>query len=98
MIEVGRYNKIPKSERFCPFCPISVEDEIHFLINCKSYNELRKQLLNSALKVKPYFSYYSERDKFCFLLSCENLVDEVAKFVWDAMELRKNLMTDTQDL
>ena len=34
MIEVGRHQKLPKSQRFCPFCPNIIEDEIHFLINC----------------------------------------------------------------
>ena len=44
MIKVGRYKKIPNPERFCPFCPSYVEDEIHSLINCRTYNETRKTL------------------------------------------------------
>ena len=64
------------------------------MINCKTYNEIRKTLLNSVLKLKPNFLYHNEREKLCFLLSCENLFDDVAKFVWDAMELRKHLTND----
>ena len=41
MIEVGRYKKITKSERFCPFCPRYMENEIHFLINCRTCNIVR---------------------------------------------------------
>ena len=90
MIEVGRYKKIPKSERFCPFCQSYVENEIHFLINCTTYNEKRKTLFDSGQKLKPNFSAY----KFTFLLSCENLCDKVANFVCHAMELRKCAMID----
>ena len=45
MIEMERYKKIPKTERFCPFCPSYVESEIHFLINCRTYHETRKTLV-----------------------------------------------------
>lgn len=40
-IEVGRHNKIPKENRFCPFCPTIVEDEKHFIMNCHAYNQRR---------------------------------------------------------
>ena len=76
MIEVGRYKKIPKSERFCPFFPSYVENEIHFLINCRTYNENRKTLFDSALKLKPNVSACTAQNKFTFLLSCENLCDK----------------------
>ena len=29
-IEVGRYKKMERHDRKCPFCPYEVEDEIHF--------------------------------------------------------------------
>ena len=35
MFETGRHQKVPKTERFCPFCYGMIEDEIHLLINCK---------------------------------------------------------------
>ena len=40
MIQTGRHQKVPKTERFCPFCYGMIEDEIHFLINCKQYDTL----------------------------------------------------------
>ena len=42
-IETGRH-AIPKThreKRFCPFCPEMVEDEHHFLFECKILQHLR---------------------------------------------------------
>lgn len=35
MIETGRHKGIEASLRHCPFCPNTVENEIHFLLDCK---------------------------------------------------------------
>ena len=44
MIEIGRHQRIDKSLRHCPFCPSEIEDELHFLIECKTYRSHRKEL------------------------------------------------------
>jgi hypothetical protein len=46
-IEKGRHSTpiIPANERYCPFCPQLVEDEIHFLVKCSLYNDERKIFL-----------------------------------------------------
>ena len=69
----------------------SIEDEVHFSINCRTYNETTNISLDSALKLNPHFSSNTAQEKFAFLLSCENLSVEVANFGWHAMELRKPL-------
>ena len=33
----GRYLKIAKDDRYCPFCPYAIETEKHFLLFCKSF-------------------------------------------------------------
>lgn len=43
MIEKGRPFKMEKSARKCPFCSV-FEDEIHFLLNCKTFLALRREL------------------------------------------------------
>ena len=40
-IEVGRYQKIPLEERICKQCQESLEDELHFVVDCTFYNDLR---------------------------------------------------------
>ena len=92
MIEVGRYKNIPKSERFCQFCTGIVEDEIHFLVRCKSYNTQRKILFDYALKLRPNFLYDSDIENFIYLLSCEDMCNTVAVFIWESMQQRKFLM------
>ena len=36
----GRRQGIDKDNRFCPFCPKSIEDEKHFLLQCEIYKIL----------------------------------------------------------
>ena len=49
MIETGRYqrSKIPADVRFCPVCAASeIENEEHFIINCKKYEHVREKFLD----------------------------------------------------
>ena len=69
MIETGRHQKVPKTERFCPFCYGMVEDEIHFLINCKQYDALRGPLFKECREARKNFSYYSNKEKFIFIMT-----------------------------
>jgi hypothetical protein len=42
MIELGRYQKIPREERLCEICQSGeVEDEYHFANSCKAYSNQR---------------------------------------------------------
>ena len=47
MIEKGRHLNLKKTDRKCPFCP-SLEDEIHFLLNCPTFSVLRDKMLSSV--------------------------------------------------
>ena len=89
LIEVGRYENIPKDQRFCPTCENKVEDKVHFLIECNAYDSLRKNLLHYALQCNPNLLNYNTLDKFRYLMTCHSLQDAIAKFVHNAMEQRK---------
>ena len=43
-IEKGWHQRIDKNNRFCLFCPKSIEDEKHFLLQCEIYKILREIL------------------------------------------------------
>ena len=88
MIETGRHKKLTASERFCPFCLTQVEDEIHFVIKCQIYDALRKPLVEACMTLHQNFEYYTDREKFIFILTTENLQIILAKFVFQAEELR----------
>ena len=40
MIEKERHQSIEKQSRFCPFCENQLEDEIHFLLDCRAFTHL----------------------------------------------------------
>ena len=63
-IETGRHINIPKELHFCPFCPNSIESEIHFLIECRTYKTLRDEILHQLTRHKPSFEYYTQIEKF----------------------------------
>ena len=50
MIEKGRHLKIDKTQRFCPFCPRSIETELHFLLHCKTYSHARTLVVRTQSK------------------------------------------------
>ena len=88
MIEVGRHQKLPKTQRFCPLCPQLVEDEIHFLINCNQYAALRNPLLETCRELRQNFQFYNEKEKFVFMMTCNDTAFLLAEFLSKAMELR----------
>ncbi len=47
-LETGRYERLPVSSRVCPFCTDHVEDEMHVLLSCPLYNDIRAYLFDKA--------------------------------------------------
>ena len=44
MIEIGRYDQIPREDRLCSICRCNqIEDEHHFLFVCPKYSILRDE-------------------------------------------------------
>ena len=62
-IETGRYgnDRVDRSLRICTFCDSQeVEDEIHFVLTCNRYTDLRKRFLQKY--------YYSRPRMYKFIL------------------------------
>lgn len=66
-IETGRYNNKKRNERCCSFCNGSIEDEYHFILECKTYVNLRKQF------IKPYYWVKPSMYKLIQLFSVNNI-------------------------
>ena len=43
-LETGRYTNLPENERVCFNCKDCVEDEMHVLLKCPVYNNVRNDL------------------------------------------------------
>jgi hypothetical protein len=62
IIELGRYQKIPREERLCEICQ-SGEDEYHFANSCKAYSNQRENF------------YTTLRNKLTIITDQAQLVD-----------------------
>ena len=81
--------KTPKDKRFCPFCPNKVEDEIHFLLECSTYNIPRNELMNNI--ENPPAPHVPIQDKFKEIMSPKN-AQFVAKTVDTLFQIRNFLV------
>ena len=88
-IETGRFNQTKLEERVCECCNVGqIEDELHFLIKCNLYTELRNRLFVKISRTKPEFLNMNDKDKFIYLM--KNVTYAVASFIKNAWELRKS--------
>ena len=91
MIEVGRHKGIVKTQRYCPFCQNQdVEDEIHFLITCPTFNILRNNTLSNYEKGIISHPFITVKEKFVSLMQDPTL--SLAKFIHKGFELREFLV------
>ena len=88
-IELGRRDGTPREERTCQICHDGVEDEIHLLVKCKQYEELRAPLINMCRELKPQFCYYTDKEKFMFIMKTPLLTDVMTKFLTKTMNDRE---------
>ena len=94
MIEKGRHLKIERNRRFCPYCPRSIEDEKHFLMECKSFNNLRNDLFDNAKLKVPRFTLLCRTEKFITLMGNSSICGRTAEFVFNALGLRDFLLNN----
>ena len=90
-IEVGRYYSIPRSERLCKICNSKndVEDEIHFLLYCHTY-QVPRHLLHKLARIEiNEFDNLSDPGK-CNLFT--KMYKQLAMYISDAWKLRNNIL------
>ena len=51
-IEQGRYNKTNRNRRTCKLCINEIEDEMHFILLCPSYVNLREKKISNRITGK----------------------------------------------
>ena len=89
-IETGRFTipKTPEDLRICDHCiQNSVENELHILLHCDQYNDLRKTLFIKINDRNTLFTNYNIHDKVCFLFNTDSHISRLAaNFIFQAFE------------
>ena len=90
-LETGRYEGLPVEERICFVCKNCVESELHVLIECPLYNEIRSLLFSKLQMHYRNFYDFSKKEQMKCILACEDdvLVKECAKACHDILSLRR---------
>ena len=86
-IESGRHgsNRVEREARVCQLCECGeIEDEYHFVIKCKAYDQLRQK------HIKSYFYRRPSMQKFIELLNSESkaVIVNLAKYIFIANKKR----------
>jgi hypothetical protein len=97
-IETGRHTipKTPENLRICPFCHLNeVENELHFILSCHLYNNLRLKFFEDINRKYHHFDVLDDKSKILFLF---NNVDPficrlTAAFIHSCMDYRQNVTT-----
>ena len=97
-IETGRYEGKKECERICPFCSDSVEDEVHVMMVCPMYEDIREECESKSvlLDISPKDASLSDMDRFIcwFSSSNEQFVRCLAKTCHDILRRRRCILYD----
>ena len=84
LIERGRYSNTPRHNRICKrCCSNEVEDETHFLFNCDSLSDQRKDMITMINNCCKNFKNLDPNQKLIWLMNNEdeNLLSELCMFI-----------------
>ena len=90
-IETGRHKSIKRDSRICPFCVDIVEDEVHFLLECPSYNTVETKYPDLDTKNLLLDNF----DKISFLMD-ENNIRRTASLIHESF-VHRGIMIDAQN-
>ena len=90
-IETGRFLGLNVEDRLCQVCDQNaVENEIHFLLHCTLYDDLRRAMIVKSDRRDIGFRTLTETEKLTFILKHEER--QCAKFIFSAMQRRKSVL------
>ena len=96
-IEIDRHtsgdNRIPQEDRICPLCHNGVEDEVHFLLKCPIYKNIRKHIHGQLLD-SPSLPDFEQ----AVHLLLQSDLRMLAKFVYEAFTTRENAIVAQETL
>ena len=90
-VETGRYVGLALNERLCTVCQNRVvEDEIHFILQCPTYADLRKRILFNDQTVLETLASFNPLEQLSFLMKHHHR--QVARFIAKCMERRAGVL------
>ena len=95
-IERGRYTnpKTPVHERLCHSCK-KIEDEYHFVMECKTNCDFRETFLNKLKERNRNFATLSQREQFVYIFTNEDNMSLtwLGKFIYKSFQRRNSLLS-----
>ena len=89
-IEQGRYSGTPVEKRLCELCNNGeVESEMHLIMSCPMYVNIRFELFNEACLVDANFLSLNVDEKFIFLMARPEMCKAAAKACFAMLECRR---------
>ena len=91
-IETGRWYQGTKlEERVCELCRNGdIEDESHFLLKCKTYEDFRRVLFQNCYAINQNFFTLNDMEKFIYIVNCQER--ELANYLVSAWNKRRNII------
>ena len=91
-IETGRYRSVAREERICQICNMNnVEDELHFLLYCTAYENIRMNWLDKMDINIDILDGNIEHSR-SLLKKIFDFPRQTAKYIVRAMEIRRNIL------
>ena len=93
-VETGRYERLPVPERICFLCKTCVEDELHVLLICPLYSELRHKYHDNLRDNGINMHEKPPKTQFSFILidANEKLIRLSAKYCYEVLTHRRNAL------
>ena len=87
-----QYKSLDQSKCFCPFCTSVYETEMHFLLVCPVYSDLRREFIPQKYYRNPNMA------RFTLLMACvaEGTIKKLSIFIYKALILRSELVRNIQ--
>ena len=96
MKQADTVRKTSREEQYCLLCKsnglLVIEDEVHFLLNYRFFDEMRKDMLNPIFQKYHTVENLNEESLFIWLLSQEDNIglERVGKYCNKAFQTREN--------
>lgn len=91
-IETGRYHSIPLDDRICKLCNNGVEDPIHFICLCPTYNTYRNVLFQCCNELNENFDNLDNNEKFIYIMNSEKLTKLITMYIQNCWNYRKSVL------